>query len=125
MARPYALLRAGLPYLKTLGMRRWTNYPADVAVSGDGTVYVLCRASGAPSIRKLAWEDEDLGAIGSAGTGDGQFRWPATMLMDDDGNLVVSDEELHRITTITTDGEFVGKWGEHGSGEGSSTTRPG
>ena len=118
MARPYALLRAGLPYLKTLGMRRWTNYPADVAVGGDDTVYVLCRASGAPSIRKLAWEDEDLGAIGSAGTGDGQFRWPATMLMDDDGNLVVSDEELHRITTITTDGEFVGKWGEHGSGEG-------
>ena len=118
MARPYALLRAGLPYLKTLGMRRWTNYPVDVAVGADGTVYVLCRASGATSIRRLTWEDGDLGAIGGNGTGDGQFKWPATMLMDRDGNLVVSDEELHRVTTITTDGDFVDKWGEHGSAEG-------
>ena len=99
-------------------MRRWTNYPVDVVLDADDTVYVLCRASGSPQIRKLTWDDEDLGDIGGAGDGDGQFKWPTAMLMDADGNLVVSDEELHRITTITTDGEFVGKWGEHGSGEG-------
>ena len=38
MPRPYGLLRAGFPFLKTLGMRRVTNMPMDVAV-GDTVVY--------------------------------------------------------------------------------------
>ena len=32
MPRPYGLLRAGFPFLKTLGMRRVTDSPMDVAV---------------------------------------------------------------------------------------------
>ena len=32
MSRPYALLRAGFPYVKSLGMRRVTNDPIDIAL---------------------------------------------------------------------------------------------
>ena len=30
----------------------------------------------------------------------------------------MSDENTHRITNITREGEFISKWGEHGDGEG-------
>ena len=32
MGRPYGLLRAGFPFYKTLGMRRLTNFPIDIAL---------------------------------------------------------------------------------------------
>ena len=121
MHRPYALLRAGYPYLKTLGMRRITNLPVDVATSADETVYVLSRDG---DIAKLAWEDqghnwdEFVPRIGGQGTGDGQFTWPVAMILDSDETLFISDEGLHRITLLGKDGEFVGKWGEHGHQDG-------
>jgi len=118
MSRPYALLRAGLPYLKTLGMRRWTDYPIDLVIDKEGILYILCRASGLSGIIRLTWEDEHLGEIGSTGENDGQFVWPCNILLDTSGHLVISDEKLHRITTLTTDGQFVSKWGDYGHSEG-------
>ena len=115
MGRPYALLRAGFPYATTLGMRRVTNTPMDVAIGSDGTVYVLSRAG---QISRLTWEDENLGPIAGAGKSDGQFVWPVAMIMDRDENLWVSDEALHQITVLSKEGEFLRKWGEHGEADG-------
>ncbi len=36
MGRPYGLIRAGYPFLKTLGMRRITNFPNDVVEVENG-----------------------------------------------------------------------------------------
>ena len=122
MARPHALLRAGFPYLKTIGMRRVVDQPVDIVVTADLRVFVLCRNEGIDSgvvkIARVSWEDENLGDIGAYGSGEGQFTWPAAMLLDADQNLVISDEALHRVTTITQDGEYVRHWGEHGHDEG-------
>ena len=43
---PYALLRAGFPYFTTLGMRRVTTSCMDIAIGGEGRLYVLCRDDG-------------------------------------------------------------------------------
>ena len=122
MARPYALLRAGFPYLKTVSMRRVVDFPVDVAVTSDMRVLALCKFEGAGGVAKIArvaWDDDaNLGDIGTVGTGEGQMMWPAQMLLDRDENIVVSDEALHRITFMTTEGDFIGMWGEHGSGDG-------
>ena len=115
MAMPYAMLRAGFPYVKTLGMRRVTDAPTDVAVGADDNVYVLCRVPGPSPIRKLTWDDEFLGPVGAP---EAAFQWPVALAMDAGDNLYVSDEATHRITVITSEGEFVGAWGEQGSGEG-------
>ena len=122
MTRPYGLLRAGFPFVKTLGMRRVTNEPMDVAVGEDGTVFVLGRSG---DIIKLPWEDAghdwdqyQIAPIGSKGAGDGQFTWPVQLLIDSQQNLWVSDEKLHRITILASDGEFISKWGEHGHDDG-------
>ena len=123
MGRPYGLLRAGYPFLKTLGMRRITNYPNDVAVGDEDRVYILCRSDGAAVIRVWSFDDaprltDDLIGIGSFGDGEGQYTWPVNIILDGDENVFVSDEALHRISSFTKDGEFLGCWGEEGSAEG-------
>lgn len=118
MERPYALLRAGFPYVKTLGMRRVTNFPWDLAIGRDDTLYVLCRSGGAAQIARITQEDENLGPIGGYGTDDGKFQLPGALILDRDENLFISDEMQHRITVLNKQGEFLTKWGEPGDGPG-------
>ena len=123
MARPYGLLRAGFPYFRTLGMRRITNFPIDVAFGKDDTVYILLRSEGASLIRVWSLDDAeqlsgDLVQIGGYGRADGQFEWPVQVITDDEGDLYVSDEAVHRITRFHPDGEFVSKFGDEGDGPG-------
>ena len=118
MGRPYALLRAGFPYHMTLGMRRVTSNAVDIALGGDGLIYVLCRGGLGTEIRIINFDDENLGTIGGAGTDEGKFTWPASMIIDRDDNLYVSDEAGHNVSAFSKGGEFLGRWGEHGEGEG-------
>lgn len=118
MSRPLGLLRAGFPYVKTVGMRRVTNFPVDLALGQDGTLYVLLRNAGAAAIRRLSQDDEDLGTIGGYGTDAGKFQSPAAIAIDRDEQLYVSDDALHRVTILNVDGKLIGTWGEHGEGEG-------
>ena len=120
MGRPYALLRAGFPYVKTLGMRFVIDFPVDMAIGKDGVLYALCRykVDGDFLVRKVTYEDEDLGTIGTLGTGDGRCLWPAGIVLDHEDNLYISDEAFHQIAMFSKDGEFLGKWGEEGDGDG-------
>jgi DNA-binding beta-propeller fold protein YncE len=118
MGRPYGLLRAGFPYVKTVGMRRVTNFPADLAIGQDGTLYVLCRSAGTAQIARVSYEDDNLGPIGGYGSDDGKFQLPGAIILDRDENLFVSDEGLDRITVLDKDGNFLEKWGEHGEAVG-------
>ena len=113
-------LRAGFPYYATVGMRRVADFCMDVAIGGEGRLFLLCRDDRNAQdigeggfIRKTNWDDEDLGTIGN-----GHFMWPVTLLRDRQENLYVSDEGLHRVTAFQRDGTFIGQWGAHGSGEG-------
>ena len=130
MSRPLGLLRAGYPYLKTLGMRRVTNYPYDLAFGPDDKLYILCRTSGAALIRVWTFDDaerltDDLVQIGGYGAGEGQFQWPVQIITDCEGNLYVSDEATHKVSKFNPDGEFVSRWGNEGSGKGEFTAPTG
>lgn len=117
MTQAYALLRAGFPYVKTLGMRRVTSNPIDLAIGQEGRLYVLCRGSLTTDIRRLTCNDEDLGVISGPGMADGRLLWPAAILLSDE-TLFVSDEGRQCISMFSTAGDYLGKWGEHGSGAG-------
>lgn len=124
MSRPHALLRAGFPFLKTLGMRRVTNHPTDVAVASDDTIYILNRHALGGHVTALPFVDpgenwdQYLPRMGPDGRGDGEFIWPVAMVLDEDQTLFISDEELNRITLIDREGAFISKWGEPGDGDG-------
>ena len=120
---PYGLLRAGFPFLKTIGMRRITNYPYDIAIDSDERIYVLLRGLNQAVIRVWFFDDAErlpdtFEDIGSYGDGEGQFMWPVSVVLDNAKNIVVSDEALDRITFFSRDGQFMKSWGTSGSGQG-------
>jgi DNA-binding beta-propeller fold protein YncE len=111
VAKAHALLRAGFPYLRTVGMRRVTSYPTDLALGDDDVLFVVCRTEIAASVRRLSQDDEDLGTIGS-------FLWPQCIVRGPDGHFYVSDEGKHTVTVLTAEGDVVREWGEQGSEPG-------
>lgn len=118
MGRPHALFRTGFPYLKTIGMRRVTSYPIDVAVTGDDRLFVLCRGDQTAEIRRTDMDDVNHGSFGGRGDAEGKFTWPASLAIGPDENLYVSDEALNRISVFSLNGEFISSWGVPGNGEG-------
>ena len=116
-------------YVKTIGIvnnglngRGFAN-PYDLAVSGDGRIYVLnrCDPARAAAIRiGVCNLDEDyLFEFGDgAGDGDTQFRWPVAMCFDSQARLYITDEQNHRVTVFDSEGQFLHKWGTPGSGDG-------
>ena len=123
MTRPHGLLRAGYPYSTTLGMRRVTNFPTDIAFGEKGLLYVLLRSEGAASVRIWSLDvmdelSDDLKGFGTYGSDDGQLQWPVNILTDNSGDIFISDEANHRITKFNQKGEFISKFGTHGDGKG-------
>ena len=119
MGRPYALLRAGFPYANSLGSRFLTYRPRDIAIGREGRLYSPVTVFGVGElVRIFNRDDEDLGTIGERGSGDGQFQWPAAIVCDNEENVYVSDEWLHRVSIFDRDGKFLRMWGDHGDGDG-------
>ena len=114
MVFPHALLRAGFPFVKTLGMRRSTYFPVDLAI-GEDRVYVMTRLEmGGGYVRMVSQDDDDLGALAETG-----LVWPAGILLSDAGQLFISDEAKHQIVVIDAEsGDEVRRFGERGAGPG-------
>ncbi|MCH7802354.1 MAG: NHL repeat-containing protein, partial [Chloroflexi bacterium] len=113
MARPFALLRSGFPFHLTMGMRRVTSNPVDIGFGEEGRVYILTRGGLGTEVRVIDWDDENLGTRGT-----GNFTWPASLLVDENELLYVSDEANHTVTVMDKDGEIQSTWGEEGSDDG-------
>lgn len=99
--------------------------PMDFAFGPDNTIYVVNRSyesrSDGTRINLFILGDdgeEYITEFGGYGEGPGQFIWPMSIALDSETNVYVSDEYLHRITIFDKDGNYVGHWGTHGSGDG-------
>ena len=112
-----------MDYLKTIGLvnngsngRGFAN-PYDTAHAKDGRIFVLNRRdiSRRDSIRVgiCNLDEEYLGEFGF-----GQFIQPVAMAFDSRERLYVTDEHYNRVSVFTSDGDFLHKWGEPGSGPG-------
>ncbi len=62
---------------------------------------------------------KEIGAVGSVGDGDGQFRLPVGVALDRAGNLYVSDMIRCCVQKFTGDGAFLAKVGEQGDQAGA------
>ncbi len=100
------------------GQGFWT--PQDFALADDGMVFVLSRGAEelGQRISKVTLEHEFLGQFGAYGRGDGQFVWPRSIVLDEQGMVYASDDFLNRISIFEPDGTFQGSWGEAGDGKG-------
>ena len=121
--------RISLDYVKTIGIvnngfngRGFAN-PYDLTTDDEGRIFVLnrCDPARASAIRVgiCNLDDEYLGEFGRGnGSGDGQFTWAVAMAKDRQNRLHITDEFNHRVTTYTTDGEYVSHWGKPGANGG-------
>ena len=98
--------------------------PVGVAAAKDDVLWVINRGIGnapaAPYVRLAKWtvKEEFLGEFGRLGEEPGQFVYLSSLALDEDENVYVSDEWLHRITMFDQGGKFLGIWGDRGDGEG-------
>jgi len=93
----------------------------DLTIGPGGTLYVLQR--GTPLHRNVSVKicnlgEEFFGDFGTYGSEPGQWVWPASIVLDSQGQLFVSDEWNHTISVFDTKGAFLRQWGEQGSAAG-------
>lgn len=100
--------------------RDQVDAPAGIAVGTSGEVYVANEGSDDIS----AWLPPGTGgtrmlysnSIGTAGTGNGQFKYPMATAIDGHGNLWVTDYEDDRVEKFSSTGTFIAAYGKLGSG---------
>ncbi len=99
------------------------NAPRDMAQDSHGNIYV---ADGANNrIQKFtsggvfieAWGANS--GDGTNGTGNGEFDFPESIIIDSSDNVYVGDANNYRVQKLDSDGNFIAKWGANG-GDGSS-----
>ncbi|NIO49633.1 MAG: hypothetical protein GTN73_09405 [Candidatus Aminicenantes bacterium] len=61
-------------------------------------------------------------SFGSFGTGDGEFKFPGDVAVDEDGNIFVADSDNFRIQKFDSDGNYLAQWGSQGTGNGQFGT---
>ncbi len=124
-------------YSHTIGRQEVRNgngffFPVAIARGEGNLLYVLSRgtetAAFFPCKRVTVFTvDEELvrdfgQRVGSedadAEAPDGSFMWPTSLALDSEGNAYVADEWLNRISMFTRDGDWIGKWGTTGDGDG-------
>ena len=123
-------------YSHTIGRREPQGYgffnPSAVARGEGNRLYVVNRSLENPVVslakhitictvgeeyitefgRGVLSEDADESAP------DGTFMWPSSLAFDGEWNVYVTDEWLNRVSIFTKDGDWIGKWGTGGDGDG-------
>lgn len=94
--------------------------PLDFAFGSNQRIYVVNRGAEELGLRiSICTPDHQfISQFGGFGSGDGQFIWPASIAVDRQGNVYVSDENLQRITVYDPEGKFLSKWGTPGVAAG-------
>ena len=85
--------------------------PLDVSNHNSGDIYVA--SPGDNSIHVYDQGGHEKRTIGSGGSGDGQFNGPYGISIKGDV-MYVADYGNHRIQKLTTGGQFLQKFGQHG-----------
>lgn len=90
--------------------------PVDVAVDGDGNLYVVDREQ--DRVQKFAPSGELVKAWGGHGDGEGELDRPTAVAVDGEGNVLVADSGNDRVQKFDADGRFLMQWGTSGSNGG-------
>ena len=105
------------------------SYPVSMARGEGDLMYVVSRASeyrrDSMRITMCTVGEDYVGEFANGGEGAGMviesdtsMTWPAGIALDKEGNVYIADEWRNQIAMFTKDGDFIGKWGTPGSGDG-------
>ena len=100
----------------SLGGESGLTEPTDVAVGGDGRVYVV--DSGNRRIVVLDALGRQLAEWKSAGKDGSAFAGPTAIEVSPTGRIYVTDTYADRVIELDVEGQFRAVWGENGEGAG-------
>jgi len=93
------------------------NYPKDIAVDGQGHVYVVDSYN--HRVQVFDAKGNFLQQWGGQGNAPGQFQEPWGIAVDKTGNVYVADTWNHRIQKFDAQGRFLKQWGVFGDTAGA------
>ena len=88
------------------------NKSYSVAVNSNGYMIVTERATNSVSV--LNPEGEKTLSFGTHGSGDGQFKFPCGVTVDQDDNIYVTEVTNNRIQKFTSNAVFIAMVGKNG-----------
>ena len=89
--------------------------PSDIAIHDSEDIYVSCKSDG--SIHVFDHTGQQRRTIGSSGSGNGHFGGPRGLFIKGDV-MYVADCGNNHIQKLTTEGQFLQKFDQFGSGQG-------
>ena len=110
---------AAVEYLRSFGQGSLGNTFINEGVAVDAAGNVYASSNNADRVFRFSPTGALLGAIGTAGSGAGQFTHPAGVAVSPfDGNVYVTDPFRQKVLVFTPTGQFVTEWGQAGTGAG-------
>ena len=91
--------------------------PDDVTFINDDEILVVEESNHRVQQFNVHSEQNFVNSFGLYGTGDGNFKNPTSDCMDDEGRIIVSDLNNHRVQVLTRDGAPILKFGDNGPGK--------
>jgi hypothetical protein len=79
--------------------------PLDMALDAEGNLYIL--DTGNHRIQKFSPDAVFLGTIGRKGQGPGEFNFPGSLDIDEQGNLIVASNFIKRIQVLDGTGQEI------------------
>ncbi len=84
----------------------------------DSAGHLWVTDSGNNRVQEFSSTGTFMATFGTAGTGNGQFKYPQGIAFDSAGHMFVVDFGNSRIQEFTSTGTFIAKFATRGSGEG-------
>jgi DNA-binding beta-propeller fold protein YncE len=100
------------------------NLPTDVAFAPNGDLYVTDGYGGARVV-KFSRDGKYLLEWGKRGTGPGEFGLPHNVVVDQQGQVYVTDRDNQRIQIFDSNGKFLHEWTGTGGVSGMAMTGDG
>jgi streptogramin lyase len=85
------------------------NRPANVAIAGNGDIYVA-DGYGNARVHRFAADGTLIRSWGEPGIDPGQFMMPHGICIAPDGRVMVGDRENDRIQFFTEEGNYLDQW---------------
>jgi len=89
------------------------NRPTALAVHPHTHELFVSDGYGNSRVHRFSPEGTHILSWGEPGSGLGQFSLPHSIVVTDDGRVIVCDRENFRVQVFSVDGEFVELWHQH------------
>jgi len=110
--------------IREIGGAEWFARPTGLAVSNSlKRLYVTDTAD--HCIKVFDLDGHFLFSFGKRGTDKGEFNFPASIVIDGNGDLYINDSLNYRIQVFNADGGFIRLFGRHGDGMGEFSSPKG